>query len=56
MKRLLLASALIAATAPAQIIGGPLPPNTLSNFKATKATSLEAYSGRLVLLEFFMYW
>ncbi|HYC78329.1 MAG TPA: hypothetical protein VEI02_11950 [Planctomycetota bacterium] len=45
-----------AAVAPAQIVGGPLPAAKLAEFRNTTATSLDAYAGRLIVLEFFMYW
>jgi len=37
-------------------IGAPLPPASLSGFTQTPARSLEDYSGRTVLFEFFAYW
>jgi hypothetical protein len=55
-RSLLLALVLAAAPAAGQMIGGILPPARLSNFVGTNAGTLDGYAGRLVLLEFFMYW
>ena len=56
----LLAPALLwAATlapAPPDAVGSPLPAVALEGFTQTKAASLEDYSGRALLIEFFAYW
>jgi hypothetical protein len=56
MKTALLALALAATSASAQWVGGLLPPPRLTNFVGTSAGTLDGYAGRLVFLEFFMYW
>lgn len=57
----LLAPALALAAAaplyaPANGVGDPLPEASLEGFSQTRATSLEDYSGRALLIEFFAYW
>lgn len=57
----LLAPALALAAAaplamPSSGIGDPLPEAELEGFTKTRATSLEDYSGRALLIEFFAYW
>ena len=57
MKHLAFVLAFAAAGyAPAQMIGGLLPPAKFTNFVGTAAGTLDGYAGRLVLLEDFMYW
>lgn len=57
MKHLVFVLAFAAAGyAPAQMIGGLLPPAKFTNFVGTAAGTLDGYAGRLVLLEYFMYW
>lgn len=46
---------LTAAALPAQV-GKPLPKAKLVDFAQTRATSLQDFKGRLLLVEFFAYW
>ncbi len=56
MRSLLPAATLgLAAMLGAQV-GQALPDVKLKDFTGTAATSLEAFSGRLILLEFFAFW
>jgi hypothetical protein len=54
MSALVLAAVAVPAS-PAHA-GGTLPPSTLEDFGQTKAKSLDDFSGRAVLMEFFAFW
>jgi hypothetical protein len=41
---------------PAAQVGEPLPDVKLADFTGTKARSLDDFSGRLLLLEYFAFW
>ena len=45
-----------AGAAPAQLVGSPLPRAALSGFTGSPATTLQEFTGRTVLIEFFSYW
>ena len=47
---------LVAAMAPAQVIGTTVRGLEPDKLAGTKAQSLDDYAGRLLLLEFFAYW
>jgi len=49
-------AAAVAPTLPANGVGDPLPAVTLEGFTQTKATSLDDFAGRALLIEFFAYW
>ncbi len=51
-----LACALLSLSSSAQGIGSKLPEVELEDFSQTKAKSLEDFTGRAVLIEFFAYW
>lgn len=53
------ALAVAAAVAPAPLssgVGDPLPAVKLEGFTQTRATSLDDFVGRALLIEFFAYW
>jgi hypothetical protein len=47
---------LLTAPLPAQLLGSPLAPAHLSGFVGTAARGLDAFAGRAILLEFFVFW
>lgn len=54
--RFCLAASILAASSAAQV-GSPLPEKIeLEDFSQTKATSLDDFRGRALMIEFFAYW
>lgn len=49
-------AAAVSPPMPANGLGDTLPEAKLEDFAQTRAASLEDYSGRAVLIEFFAYW
>jgi len=56
IRSLIAALLLLAAPLSARLLGSPLAPAHLSGFVGTAAQSLDAFAGRAILLEFFVFW